>query len=72
LLEEDAGLTMLLVRDVLMTVRVERLTGENVEGATAGEAEGGLLTGEREGMELVVEVDLVNVVMRWLSLEDGR
>ena len=63
---------MLLVRDVLMAVRVERLTSKGVEGATAGEAEGGLLTGEREEMELVAEVGFVAVDVRWLSLESGR
>jgi len=72
LLEEDAGLSMLLVRDVLMAVRVERLTSKDVEEATAGEAEGGLLTGEREEMELVAEVDLVAVDVRWLCLKDRR
>ena len=72
MLEEDAGLSMLLVRDVLMAVRVEMLTSKDVEEATAGEAEGELLIGEREEMELVAEVDLVAVDVRWLSLEDGR
>ena len=55
-----------------MAVRVERLTSRDVEEAMAGEAEGGLLMGEREEMELVVGVDLVAVDVRWLSLEDGR
>ena len=55
-----------------MAVRVERLTRRDVEGAMAGEAEGGLFIGEREEMELAIEVDLVAVAMRWLSLEDGR
>jgi len=72
LLEEDAGLSMLLVRDVLMAVRVGMLTSKGVEEATAGEAEGELLIGEREEMELVAEVDLVAVDVRWLSLEDGH
>ena len=39
---EDAGLSVLLVKDVLMAVRVERLAGEDVEEAMAAEAEGGL------------------------------
>jgi hypothetical protein len=63
---------MLLVGGALMAVRVERLIGAAVEDAMAGEAEGGLLIGEREAMELTIEVDLVAAVMRWLSLEDGR
>ena len=72
MLGEDAGLSMLLVKDVLMAVRVERLAGGDVEEAMAGGAEGGLLMGERDEMELVVEVDLVAVDVRWLSLEGGR
>jgi hypothetical protein len=71
LLVEDAGLTILLVGDVLMAVRVERLTSEDVGEAMAGEAEGGLLIGEREEVGLVVEVDLVAVDVRWLVLDDG-
>ena len=55
-----------------MAVRVERLTSRDVEEAMAGEAEGGLLVGERGGMELVIEVDFVAVDVRWLSLEGGR
>ena len=60
---------MLLVRDVLMAVTVERLTRRDVGGAMAGEAEDGLLVGEREEMELAIEVDLVVVDVRWLSLK---
>ena len=71
LLEGDR-LSMLLVGDVLVAVGVERLTGGDVEEAMAGEAEGGLLVGEREEMELVIEVDLVAVDVRWLSLEGWR
>ena len=48
MLVEDAGLSTLLVGDVLMAVRVERLTSRDVEEAMFGEAEGGLLVGERE------------------------
>ncbi len=55
-----------------MAVRVERLIGADVAEAMAGGAEDGLLIGEREEMELVVEVDLVAVDVRWLVLEDGR
>ena len=44
---EDAGLSILLVRGTLMAVRVERLTRRDVEDAMAGEAEDGLLIGER-------------------------
>ena len=51
---------------------LEGLPGGSVEGAMAGEAEDGLLIGEREEMELARENDLVAVAMRWLSLEDGR
>ena len=51
---------------------VSMLTGEDVEDAMAGEAEDGLLMGEREEMELVIEVDLVAVDVRWLSLEGWR
>ena len=51
---------------------VSMLTGEDVEDAMAGEAEGGLLIGDREEMELVVDVDLVAVAVCWLSLEGGR
>ena len=69
LLEEDAGLS---IRDVLMAVRVERLTSRDVEEAMAGEAEGWLLIGETDEMELAIEVGLVAVDVRWLSLEDGR
>jgi hypothetical protein len=60
---------MLLVRDALMAVRVERLTRRDVEDAMAGEAEDGLLIGEGEEMELAIEVDLVAVDMRWWSLK---
>ena len=63
---------MLLVGGALMAVRVEGLTRRDVEDAMAGEAEDGLLIGEREEMELAIENDLVAVAMRWLSLEDGR
>ena len=63
---------MLLVRDVLMDVTVERLTRRDVEEAMAAEAEDGLLIGEREEMGLVIEVGSVAVDVRWLSLEDGR
>ena len=63
---------MLLVGGALMAVRVERLARRDVEEAMAGGAEDGLLIGEREEMELAIEVDLVAVAMRWLSLEDGR
>ena len=69
---EDAGLSVLLVKDVLLAVRVGWLTGGGVEEAMAGEAEGWLLIGEREEMELAIEVDLVAVDVRWLSLKDGR
>ena len=55
-----------------MVVVLEGLPGGGVEDATAGEAEGEFLIGEREEMELVVEVDLVTVDVRWLSLENGR
>ena len=55
-----------------MVVVLEGLPGGDVEEAMAGEAEGGLLIGEREEMELVVEVDLVAMDVRWLSLNDGR
>ena len=55
-----------------MVVAVKGLTGEGVEEAMAGKAEGWLLIGQREVMELVIEVDLVAVDARWLSLEDGR
>ena len=72
MLVEDAGLSMLLVGDVLMAVRVEMLTCEDLEEAMACEAEGGLLIREREEMELVIEVGLVAVDVRWLSLEDER
>ena len=48
---------MLLVGGALMAVRVERLTRRDLEGAMAGEAEGGLFIGEREEMELEIEVD---------------
>ena len=48
---------------------LEGLPGGSVEGAMAGEAEGGLLVGEREEMELAIEVDLVVVDVRWLSLK---
>ena len=51
---------------------VSMLTGEDVEDAMAGEAEGGLLIGDREEMELMVDVDLVTVAVCWLSLEGGR
>ena len=51
---------------------VSMLTGEDVEDAMAGEAEGGLLIGDREEMELMVDVDLVAVAVCWLSLEGGR
>ena len=51
---------------------VSMLTGEDVEDAMAGEAEGGLLRGDREEMELMVDVDLVAVAVCWLSLEGGR
>ena len=68
LLEEDR-LSMLLVGGALMAVRVERLTRRDVGGAMAGEAEDGLLVGEREEMELAIEVDLVVVDVRWLSLK---
>ena len=71
LLEEDR-LSMLLVGGALMVVRVERLARRAFEDAMAGGAEDGLLIGEREEMELAIEVDLVAVAMRWLSLEDGR
>ena len=53
MLEEDAGLSMLLVSDVLMDVGVERLASEDVEGAMVGEAEGGLLIGERRESMLI-------------------
>ena len=43
MLGEDVGLSMLLVKDVLLAVRVGRLTGGGVEEAMAGEAEGWLL-----------------------------
>jgi len=72
LLEADAGLSMLLVRDVLMAVRVGMLTSKDVEEAMAGDAEVELLMGEREEMELVAEVGLVAVDVRWLGLENGR
>ena len=55
-----------------MVVVLEGLTGEGVGETMAGEAEGGLLIGAREEMELVIEVGLVAVAVRWLSLEDGR
>ena len=55
-----------------MAVVAGRLTSRDVEGAMAGEAEGGLLIEEREDIELVMEVDLVAVDVRWLSLEDER
>ena len=63
-----AGLSMLLVGDVLVAVRVE-LTGGDVEEAMAGETVSELLTGETEEMELVIEVDLAAVDERWLGLE---
>ena len=72
MLQGYARLSMLLVRDVLVAVRVGGLTGEDVEEARAGEAEGLLLIGKTEEMELVIEVDLVAVDVRWLRLEDGR
>ena len=56
---------MLLVRDVLMDARVERLTSRDVEEAMKD----GLLIGDREEMELAIEVDLVVVDVRWLSLK---
>ena len=55
-----------------MVVVLAGLPGGGVEDVTAGEAEGGLLIGEREEMELVIEVGLVAVDVRWLSLEDER
>ena len=51
---------------------VSMLTGEDVEDAMAGEAEGGLSIGDREEVELMVDVDLVAVAVCWLSLEGGR
>ena len=36
---------------------VSMLTGKDVEDAMAGEAEGGLLIGDREEMALMVDVD---------------
>ena len=67
LLVGGAGLSMLLVGDVLVAVRVE-LTGGDVEEAMADEPESELLTGEAEEVELVIEVDLAAVDERWLSL----
>ena len=60
------------IGDVLMAVRVEILTGGDVEEAMAGGAKGWLLEEEREEVELAIEVDLVAVDVRWLSLKDGR
>jgi len=55
-----------------VVVVFEGLTGKGVKEAMAGDAEVGLLTGEREAMELVAEVGLVAVAVRWLRLEDGH
>ena len=60
------------VRCGLVVVVFEGLTGKGVKEAMAGDAEVGLLTGEREAMELVAEVGLVAVAVRWLRLEDGH
>ena len=59
---------------LLVAVRVEKLTGGDVEEAMAGEAVSGLLTGETKEKDLVIEVNLAAVNGRWLSLpvEGGR